>query len=156
MPESKSKYFELEDHVGVTADGNLEPLVEIGLVVTVPTMVEGEVVDAPHTVKVEHAAKLGELAARIVPGTRIVESSDYRVNVALLGSGFVAIDPPTKAAVAKAAKALTDAASEAGTHDDANPTPKRAPRKRARKAAAERPADGQERTTEITVQPEGE
>ncbi len=128
MPDST--FLELEDHVGVTADGNLEPLVSIGLSIAVPTMVKDpdtgkmEPAEIAHSITIESSQGLADRPARFLPGTRIVEIADPRVVTALMQSGsFKEIDPPTKTAQKAAAKALTDAIEEGGTHaqDPDNP-----------------------------------
>jgi hypothetical protein len=129
MPDST--FLELHDHVGVTADDNLEPLVEIGVTLAVPTMIKDpdtgkdELAEAVTSLTISSQASLGDLQARVLPGTRIIETADQRVTQALLGTGhWQQIDAPTKTAAAAAAKALKDAAEEAGTHaqDPDNPT----------------------------------
>lgn len=128
MPDST--FMELHDHVGVTADGNLEPLVSIGLTVAYPTMVKDpdtgkdEIAEAVQGLTIDAAQSLGDRPARFIPGTRIIETNDPRIVTALLQSGnFQQIDAPTKTAAKAAAKALSDATEEAGTHaqDPDNP-----------------------------------
>lgn len=127
MPDST--YLELHDHIGVTADGNLEPLVAISPVpYLVPTLVQDPetgkdvVVETQETTTIEFAETLGKRPARMVPGTRIVESADPRITAFLLASNeggvWREIDPPTKTEAKRAAKELTDAVEEAGTHTD--------------------------------------
>ncbi len=118
MPDST--YLELNDDVGVTADGNLEPLVAIGVSRVVPTMVKDgaktDVIDVAQSYTVEAADTLGRRLARFLPGTRIVECVDPQITSALLAGSCHLIDPPKKADAAKQAKSLTDAREEAGTH----------------------------------------
>ncbi len=121
-----STWLELHDTIGVTAEGNLEPLADIGDVpILVPRLVTDEtgkqhVIEEPQMVKIEFADELGKRPARMVPGTRMVETVDPRIAGFLLGSNEGAvwkqIDTPTRAAVKAAAKALADASEEAGTH----------------------------------------
>lgn len=116
MPDSK--FFELKDHVGVDGDGNLEPLVTIGVAVTVPAMVGKDVIDVPEGLSIEPAQGLGDRGARIVPGTRIVESADWRINAALLQADFEQVDKPTKTAVQKAKKETVDSQERATEFND--------------------------------------
>ncbi len=128
MPDST--YLELNDDVGVTAGGNLEPLVSIGVAITVPTMVKdpetgkNEMAELVDSVTIESATGLAGRPARFLPGTRIVEVADPRVHNALLQTAhFHEIDAPTKKDAEQQKKALTDAVEEAGTHaqDPDNP-----------------------------------
>lgn len=121
------QYFALRDHVGVTADGNLEPLVEIGVTLAVPMMRDGEFVEDPHRYIIESRESLpdGELA-RIIPGTRIVHATDPRIADVLLQSELVEqCDPPTKrqqsAQRREARAAEEEAGSHAGDPDPQNP-----------------------------------
>jgi hypothetical protein len=121
MPDS-DRYFELNDDVGVTVDGNLEPLAEIGLVVNVPVMTGGEVVDSAHRITIGHADRLTRNDhARVISGTRIVHCTDPRVADGLLQTGsFHEVDPPTKKAVTEQVKTTRDAREEAGTHTESD------------------------------------
>jgi hypothetical protein len=112
------QYFALRDDVGVTAGGNLEPLVAKSLTFSVPAMMGGDVVEQAYGITIEPAPSLGEGDhARIIPGTRMIHSQDPRVSLALIAEGvFVEIDPPAKKDEAAQRKALKDAAEEAGTH----------------------------------------
>lgn len=119
------EYFKLRDDVGVTADGNLEPLCEIGIVVAVPIMKDGELIDDPHRYVIEPADTLKEDGhARIIPGTRIVHVNDPVVAQGVLQTGmFGQVDKPTRKDQAAERRALTDAKEEAGTHNgDRDPT----------------------------------
>lgn len=86
--------------------GAPQPLNNIGVGIPVPVMVDGEVMtsiarvhilpsptpvdtDAP---KVDEHGRL--LAARIIPGTRIVESGHPETTNVLLAEGLVPCDPP--------------------------------------------------------------
>jgi hypothetical protein len=116
------RYFALRDHVGVTPGGNLEPLVEEGMAIAVPTIVSTvdgpEVVTTSMSVVIRPADTLPDGAgARVIPGTRIIECSDPRIADGLLGGEkYEEIPPPTKQEVTHAVKALTDGRAEAGTH----------------------------------------
>lgn len=125
MPETT--FLKFKDDHGVTADGNLEPLVAIGLAIPVPVMVPDpdtkKLVPGETTanVLVKPAEQLGNALARIVPGTRFIEVFDFRIAQALIRTEkWERVDPVSKAEAAKAAKALTDASTEAGTHADPN------------------------------------
>ena len=117
---SNTAFLELNDDVGVTADGNLEPLHEIGLAIAVPTVLDGEVVEVPQRITITAADQLSDGdAARFIAGTRIVEVADLRVRDALLQSGLChETDAPSKRQVAKQKDTTTDAAREAGTHEE--------------------------------------
>jgi hypothetical protein len=112
------RYFALLDHVGRTADENLEPLVEEGLTVGVPVAKDGEVFIETMSVRILPAEHLPDGAgARIIPGTRTIECNDPRIADGLVGSGkYDEIPPPTKKQQADEAKQLKDAIAEAGTH----------------------------------------
>jgi hypothetical protein len=114
------RYFELNDDVGVTVDGNLEPLAEIGLVVNVPILQAGEVVDNAHRITIAAAGSIAKDAhARIVPGTRIAHCRDPRVADAIAQSGqYHEIDQPTKTDIRSQQSDTHDAREEAGTHKE--------------------------------------
>jgi hypothetical protein len=96
MPE---RHFRLLDHVGLDADGNPEPIHEIGLAVLTPTMKDGEIVDVSERITLKAA-----------PGTRVVKTDDPRVAGGLLACGLLEeIDPPTKRELAKERAATQDA-----------------------------------------------
>lgn len=119
------KYFALKLDVGVTANGNLEPLAEIGVAVAVPIMRNGELVEDALRYVIRPAESIGpDDYARIIPGTRVIHVNDPRVEQAIRQSAlFVDTDKPTKAQTDKERKALTDAVEEAGTHNgDPDPT----------------------------------
>lgn len=120
------QYFVLRDDVGVTADGNLEPLHEIGIVVAVPIMRGGELVEDPHRYVVRPAESIGDGEyARVIPGTRLVHVTDPRVAQGLVQTGlFAETDPPTKKIQAEQRREKKAAEQEAGTHepDPDNPT----------------------------------
>lgn len=106
---SDSRYFALKGEHGVDHADNLEPLQEIGISVSVPTMVPGasntDIVEVPHIIKVESANGLGDRRARIIPGTRFVETNDPLVASALLECGqYTEVDEPGKGAIDKARK----------------------------------------------------
>jgi hypothetical protein len=84
MPD---RYFEINDDVGIDADGNKEPAVEIGLSVSTPVMKGQELV------AVEERTVIQPIA-----GTRIYKTDDESVADILAGAGTVhEIDPPKKA-----------------------------------------------------------
>lgn len=123
--DSDTTWLQLKDHVGVTADGNLEPLVDIGVSVAVPQMIEDpntgklEVGEAVQTLRISEAATLDVTRPARLAGGRIVETRDARVVAALMQTGhFEQIDRPTKKQIAAHAKSLTDAAAEAANRSD--------------------------------------
>jgi hypothetical protein len=86
MPEAP-RFFELLEHVGVDADGELEPLVATRLLVARPKMVEGEprIVMAPVTLR-----PLGK------KHPRTVKTDDPAIAEHLLSNGlYREVDPPT-------------------------------------------------------------
>jgi hypothetical protein len=113
------RYFALRDHVGVTADGNLEPLVEIGVTASVPKIEKGELIEVQERYTIKAADSLGQFdLARFIPGTRMVHATSPQIADVLLQSGmWDEIKPPTKQEAAKQAKDLTDSREEAGTHE---------------------------------------
>jgi hypothetical protein len=123
---SNTRWFQLRDHIGVTADGNPEPLVEQSLTMAVPAMRGRELVEDSFGIVIQPSGALKETEhARIVPFTRIIEVADPRVADVLMQTGhYDEIDPPTKRDQQAAKKALTDAVEEAGTHE---PDPETSP-----------------------------
>lgn len=94
MPEN-DLYFEKrvipED---LDANGDPGPLIEVGLSMTIPTIVDGEIVDATQGIRIQPDDKLAG-HARIVPGTRIVHTRDQRIASVLLSSNqYDQVDPP--------------------------------------------------------------
>src|SRR5581483_6018548 len=104
--DSKLRYFELLDNIGVDNAGNLEPLVHAGHQVGVPVLTPLGMTEEVHTVILEPADHLGrEANARVIPDTRIVEVRDPIAAAAIAGSGaYREIDKPTKAHIEKAQK----------------------------------------------------
>jgi hypothetical protein len=123
------KYFALKLEHGLSPDGNPQPLVEIGVAVAVPIMVQTKngpelAQDAQrYVIREGETLKEGELA-RFIPGTRIVHVADPRIETAIRDTNlFVETDKPTRAAIDKERKQLLDSAQEAGTHNgDPDPT----------------------------------
>lgn len=166
MPETT--FLRLRDEHGVTADDNLEPLVQIGLAIPVPVMIPNpatkdmEPGETAQKTYIDPADTLEENAiARIIPGTRLIEVADSRIAGALLLTGnWESVDPPTRAQIASEAKALSDAIAEAGTHSDADdrdatapqspatPTPTPTPAAAPPPAPAPTPAPTPEKTEE--------
>lgn len=100
MPE---RHFRLLDHIGLDADGNPEPIHEIGLAVLIPTMKDGKIIDVPERITLNAAA-----------GTRVVKTDDPRVAGALLQSGqYEEVDAPSRRALAKEREATQDARENA-------------------------------------------
>ena len=124
--DADTTWLRLKDHVGVSADGNLEPLVDIGVTVAVPTMVKDpetgkdEIGETVQTLSIGHAETLDIFRpARFIKGGRIVETRDQRVVSALMQTGnFEQIDRPTKKDIAAHVKGLTDATEEAANRSD--------------------------------------
>lgn len=119
------QYFQLRDDVGITGDGNLEPLDNIGIVVAVPIMRGGEVVEDPHRYHVVQAESLSkDVLARVIPGSRTIHVNDPTVAEGIWQTGlFVQIDKPTKKQLADQVREAKAAEEEAGTHNgDPDPT----------------------------------
>ena len=88
------RYLQINDDVGLDAEGNPEPAVAIGVAVTVPTMKDGEVVDVAQRVSVPPIA-----------GTRIFKIDDPVIFSACLAHGGLhEVDPPNKRTLEKARK----------------------------------------------------
>lgn len=116
MPDSR--YFELNDDVGLApahltgsdgqpvenpAAGSPEPLQQVSLVVGVPTMVGGDLVDVAQTVELKPIA-----------GTRILKVDDALVASAMGGHPhFHEIDAPSQKDL-KGARSTTEDARAAG------------------------------------------
>jgi hypothetical protein len=116
MPDNtESRFFELAADHGRDHADNPEPIQEVGVSIAVPTMTKGgELTEVSHGLIIGRADKLSkQLFARVIPDTRIVETSSHEVAAALLSCGqYVEIDPPTKAVIAdheKATRAHVDA-----------------------------------------------
>lgn len=105
MPD---RHFRLLDHIGLDADGNPQPIHEIGLSVLTPTMKDGEIVDVAERITLNAA-----------PGTRIVKTADPRVADGLLASGqYEEVDPPSKRDLAKERAATQDARDGTDNNED--------------------------------------
>jgi hypothetical protein len=118
--ESDTTWLKLHDTVGVSANGNLEPLVDIGIVIAVPQMIEmpdgsQEIGESTQALRVTDAPGLSVFRpARFEKGGRMVETRDARVVESLMRTGnWDIIDRPSKRDVAAHVKALTDATEEA-------------------------------------------
>jgi hypothetical protein len=145
MAQSKPRYFELHDHVGVEAshlvkekdaDGNvleevenpkaedLAPLCSESMLVAFPKKVEnGEVVEDVVAIRIKPAAELTEeRPARIIPGTRVIETTSHQVAAALLANGkYQEVDPPASAQPRKPRNtSTTPATSEADAPADSS------------------------------------
>lgn len=122
--DKDTTWLKLKDTIGVSADGNLEPLVDIGLTIAVPQMIEvegkQEVGEAVHSLRIGHADSLDVFTpARFIEGGRIVETRDVRVVDALMQTGnWDRIDQPTKTAMTAHVKSLKDASEEAANRSD--------------------------------------
>lgn len=101
--------------------GELRVLNNIGITVPIATELEGDVIDVMHRAEIKQAGKIDEqLRARIIPGTRVVETDHPAVINMLQAHGYVLCDPPSnadekaaQAALAKAQKAQEKAAQDA-------------------------------------------
>jgi hypothetical protein len=105
MPDTKSRFFELRETYGRDEAGNLEPLSSAAFAISLPVMTgSGKITEHTNVTHVEAADELtDELAGRFIPGTRIVETTNPLLAGAILGTGiYDEIDPPSKAAVARA------------------------------------------------------
>lgn len=128
MPDSR--HFELNGDVGLAprylqgpdgepvenpAAGTPDPLVRFGVTVAVPTLVDGELVAVATAIDIERAPALSDtVRSRVIPDTRIVETSDALVaNVIAQHPAFHEIESPTKKVEAAAAKATEDARAAA-------------------------------------------
>lgn len=104
MPD---RYLQLNDDLGLNAEGNPEPIHEIGVALAVPTAVGGEIVDVPQRVTVKP-----------IPGTRTVKTDDPLIYHGLLSSGqYHEVDPPTRTDLTKERQSVEDAREQAGTID---------------------------------------
>lgn len=100
-------WFELKPEHGIDHEGNLEPIAEFGLSVAVPQLVNGDVLDtaSASTVIRPQARLTDEIAVRIIPDTRIVETSNLNLASAILATGlFEQIERPNKTHIADAEK----------------------------------------------------
>lgn len=107
---SHTRYFEVNDDVGLDPEGNPEPFVGIG--VSIPTVTMGPGGEpVPNTTN-------GFLTS-VGDGARIVKTDDPRVAHQLLESGLLhEVDPPTKTELTKAEKVVKEAKEKQGTHVD--------------------------------------
>lgn len=124
MPKPTLTYLTLPDGVGVAPPfirdpksgldvpnpkaGEPEPINNIGLQIPVPVMAGGEVADTTARVAIHPGPGLGaegELVddagsfkrARIIPGTRVVETDHPAVVNLLTEAGYLQCDPPAAA-----------------------------------------------------------
>jgi hypothetical protein len=105
MPD---RYFEINDDVGINADGNPEPLHEIGVTVSIPTMNGSDVVDVPQRTTVKP-----------IPGTRTFKTDDPIIAQAILDSGLVhETTQLTKAEIKAQRESTEDAREQSGTIDN--------------------------------------
>lgn len=115
-PHAPVAWFELASTYGIDHAGNLEPLCPFVLNIAVPQMGPGGMVlpSAADKTPVALAAKLDDSTPiRVIPDTRIIETSDLRLAAAVLALGvFDQIDKPSKAHIDKARK-------ETAAHHDA-------------------------------------
>jgi hypothetical protein len=105
---AEDTYFELNEDVGLDADGNPEPIVEIGVAIAVPVLKGGEIVDVPQRVSVK----------AIKSGSRIVKTDNPSVAGALRQhGGLTEIEAPSDAQVRKSASDTKDAREGAANSD---------------------------------------
>lgn len=136
MPEPTLTYLTLPEGVGVASPfirdpksgldvpnpkaGEPEPINNIGLQIPVPVMVDGEVADTTTRVPIQPGPALGPEGqlvdnagvfqrARIIPGSRVVETDHPAVVNLLQEAGLVPCDPP---ASAQPRRPQTDASKE--------------------------------------------
>jgi hypothetical protein len=129
MPDTDSRFFELADQHGRDYDDNPEPIQEIGLSIAVPTMTKsGELTEISQRLTIGQAPRVtDQLFARVIPNTRIVETTSNQVASALLACGqYTEIEPPTKKLIAdqeKATRAHIDAMAKRDEQVDAGNEP---------------------------------
>ncbi len=124
--DGDTRWLKYADDQGISANGNPEPLVDIGLTITVPTMIANpetgklEIGEVASSLQITHAPTLDIFTpARFIEGGRIVETRDERVVTALMGTGYWAeIDRPTKKDLAAHVKEQTAAIEEAANRSD--------------------------------------
>ncbi len=106
MPAEAVAWFELRAERGVDHAENLQPIVEIGLSIALPQIVGGGDVlptASARTVVRQAPALTDDVQVRIIPNTRIVETSTLEIASTVLATGlFDQIDKPTKKAIASA------------------------------------------------------
>jgi Iap family predicted aminopeptidase len=102
---SDSRYFVLRDEHGVDHADNLQPIVDFGLSLGVPSLGAQGFTESVSVVQIQPADELGDLRARVIPNTRYVETNDLVIAAAISDMGlFDEVDEPSKAAVDKAHK----------------------------------------------------
>lgn len=88
--------------------GDPAPINEIGIRIPIPVMIDKELRTDVRRVSIKPQDKIDDtLRARIIPGTRVVETDHPAVVQVLTDGGYVRCDPPTKAQVRKAADDAT-------------------------------------------------
>lgn len=115
MPEEFVAYYQLKPDIGVDGSGNLEPIADIGVSIAAPQMSGGDMLPtAVQIVNIKPTDSLSaDVFARVIPGTRMIETTDVRVATAIHALGlFDRVDPPTK-------KAIDEAKRETRAHVDA-------------------------------------
>lgn len=102
---SESRFFVLRDAHGVDHADNLQPIVDFGLSLGVPSLGAQGFTESVSVVRIQPANELGDLRARVIPDTRYVETNDPIVAAGILDMGvFDEVDEPKKADVDKARK----------------------------------------------------
>lgn len=100
MPET-ARWFKLDDDVGINGvDQTLDPIAHFVVNLAIPVMVGKDVVDIAQTISLEQSEKCSEFG-RIVPGTRYLEVTDYRLAGVIASElPYHEVDKPTKAQLA--------------------------------------------------------
>jgi hypothetical protein len=89
--------------------GELDPINEVGISVSIPTMVGKDVLDLPARIVIAPAESLPDkVRARVIPGTRIIETDNDRVATALLGCDQYAETDPPKAETTRTKREKTE------------------------------------------------
>jgi hypothetical protein len=115
MPADPVAWFALKADHGIDYAGNLEPIQEVGVSVAVPQIVAGSVIDSgsERLIIRAHPELTDNMPIRVIPGTRIVETSNEALASVILAAGtFDQIEKPTQ-------KAISEAKSETAAHVDA-------------------------------------
>lgn len=107
---SETRYFAVRDQHGLNANGNPEPLVEIGVTIAVPVMKGGEIIEVAE-----------RLVLKPLKGSRTVSTDDPRVAAALdAHPALEAVDKPSGKKLQAEVSATEDSRREAGTIEPAN------------------------------------
>lgn len=104
-------WFELPDGIGIDHAGNAEPIREVAITLNLPqTSPAGIQMSGSQVCSIKPADKLtDDLLVRIIPDTRMIETSSMLAASALLALGYTQLDDKPSAAKIKAAKSETAA-----------------------------------------------